>query len=355
MSRSPLVVAGLVWAAAVAAVVIMAVFHVDGIAHGYYAAWLVAISLPLGALPLLMILDLLGIDDEPTASLLRLLVAGLPVLAILMVPALLDLGALYPWVGGSTLSSDQAGHLKGFAEHWFAVGPFRIRSIVYLVLWLVLSLFFIRPSVPSAKHSVAAGFGLALHLLIGTLAAYDWFMSLDQAFTSSAYGLIVITAQCGFALTVAVLAGLLVGGRPAPGRLAVVALLTVAFVAAFAQFSQFLVIWSANLPKEIVWYQTRWRGLLGPVFAIGAPILLALATVCLMPTMFNRRRLLIAVGLVALLIVDVIDLVCLASPRDTFQVVSTLIAVVFLVAIVGIAAGCAALVGDRQAVGVRHG
>lgn len=347
----PLAIAGAVWVAALVAVIVVAIAAGWSVtAHGYFAGWLIAASLPLGALPALMVLDLLGATETATSTMLRLLLAALPVLALLIIPALLDLSGIFPWPAGSHLAPASAEPLHGFARQWYAPGFFGLRSIVYLVVWVVLALFFVRPAPPSPRHRMIAGAGLALHFVIGTLAAYDWWMSLDMAFLSSAYGLLVIAAQATFALTVAALAAFAVE-RAVPARPLLLALLAVLFFAAFVQFSQYLVIWSANLPKEIAWYQARWVGALGPIFVVGLPLLLALAFLVLIPAPLAAMRLPALVALLAILLVAVLDLACLASPRGSFTFGGVGLVLAFLIVVGGLGAGGAAILGGRLARG----
>lgn len=356
LARNPsLAVAGVAWIAALAVVIVVAIAAGWSVtAHGYFAGWLIAISLPLGALPVLMGLDLLGAAETATVSALRLLLAALPVLALLIVPVLFDLGSVFPWPHGSHLAAPSAEPLKGLSKTWYTVGFFGIRCVVYLVLWVVLSLFFVRPAPRTSRHRTMAGAGLALHLVLGTLAAYDWWMSLDMAFLSSTYGLLVIAAQAVFALSVASLA-VVATERAVLDRPVLLTLLVVLFVAAFIQFSQYLVIWSANLPKEIVWYQTRWVGPLGPIFVIGAPLLLAFAFVVLIPSTIASIRLPVLLALGAVLLAAFFDLACLACPRGTFTFAGVGLVLAFLIVVGGLGAACAAALGGRSSGELRHG
>ena len=356
LSRSPsFVIAGVVWLAALVAVVAVAIIGGWSVtAPGYFAGWLVAVSLPLGALPLLMVLDLAGIAETHTATVLRLLLASLPVLALLIIPVLFDLGGVFPWPVGSHLTPSSAEPLKGFAKTWYTPGFFGIRAIVYLVLWVLLSLFFVRPAPRSERHRTIAGAGLVLHFVVGTLAAYDWWMSLDLAFLSSVYGVLIIAAQATFALAVASLV-VLATDRMVPERPIVLALLTVLFLAAFLQFSQYLVIWSANLPHEIAWYQSRWVGALGPLFVIGLPVLLALAFAVLIPSALAAMRPPVVVALGAVLVVAILDLACLACPHGTFTFAGVGLVLAFVIVVGGLGAACAAILGGRLARDFRRG
>jgi hypothetical protein len=152
-----------------------------------------------------------------------------------------------------------------------------------------------------------ARLGLALHLVIGSLAALDWVMSLDLALKSAAFGLLLLTLQGALAAAVA-LALTLAGGGGAPRGLVAILLCATAS-AGFVQFTQYLVVWSANPPPEIPWYAHRLSGL-GGVLSVAAPLVALLAVCALLPERWSARTrwpagitagLLIAVGVAELL------------------------------------------------------
>ena len=353
--RPPRALVGL-WLLAVALLFVLGLggFAHD-LGHGYLTAWLVLVSLPLGALTALMGLEIAEATDAAIAVPLRLLLATLPIMALLFIPILADLGGLYGWPRGSTLPHAAGQGYTGFARHWFTPTWFLLRTLFSFAVWIFLSLYFLRPTRPSSGRRALAGFGLLAQLVLGTLAAFDWFMSLDQGFVSSAYGLIVITAQCALALTLAL--GIALAGDPKarPERVVVLALVAAVLVAAFVQFSQYLVVWSANLPKEIVWYQTRWSDSAGPLLVYGGPLLILLAMVLLVPTALGTRRRLVLVAVAGLTLVETLDLAALASPRDTFALVPLLVDGLFVIALAGLAAACAMALGRRESREVRHG
>ena len=318
------------------------------LARSSLAAWLVVTALPLGALPVLMMLDLAGLGASPGTAALRGLLAILPLAAIVGALGLAcealapghSFGALYGW-------NDATG---GFAVRWFTPGWFGARSILYLVIWVVLAVVFMMPtSRPSAGRRTMAAWGLALHLVIGTLAAIDWTLSLDLGPNASAFGLLLMTLQAAFALTVAFL--MTAAGSRASRALRLMALAAIA-AAAFMQFVQYLVVWSANLPREVVWYQHRLGGL-GSWLFIAAPLVLIVAAVVLMTAGLATQRLpvLVATGLLAVL--EIADLLWLVTPawRGSFTV--SLLDAVALVGLAGILGSGALLVSRRME--LRHG
>ena len=234
----------------------------------YLGAWLFLLALPLGALPILMAFQLLAGPETALTAMLRRLAAVMPLAAVLALPVLFRLGSLYPSLGADR---------PGFPGWWMTDLGFVLRTVLFLLAWTALALVFSRPDTGrrlDARRPLLAGLGLALHPVMGTLAALDWAQGVEASFNSSAFGLSLIAAQCSIAVSVAVL--MAVVGRPEPdashalssGRRDLVATQHVATALAvllgawgFVAFTQYLVIWSANLPKEVVWYQHRSAGI----------------------------------------------------------------------------------------------
>jgi hypothetical protein len=96
----------------------------------------------------------------------------------------------------------------------------------------------------------------------------DWVMSLEPDWASTIYGAMLIVGQglVAFAFSVGVIS-LQIRDRSMPIIVARETLgdlgnLLLAFIMlwAYMAFSQFLIIWSGNLPEEISWYVRRTRG-----------------------------------------------------------------------------------------------
>src|SRR5262249_49381825 len=112
-----------------------------------------------------------------------------------------------------------------------------------------------------------SGAGLVVYGFTITFAAFDWAMSLEPHWYSTIYGMLWIVSQelCSLAFAIAI-SGLLSQQAPIsrlslPDSLHDLGNLLLAFVMlwAYLAFSQFLIIWSGNLPEEIQWYLSRMR------------------------------------------------------------------------------------------------
>ena len=274
----------------------------------YLAGWLFCLSLPVGALPLLMLLELLGLQDRPLTATLRRILPLQPAVALAALPVLLREQALY----------HRPGLSPGLAR-WMAPAPFNGRMALILLIWTVLCLVFSRP--PRRPRHTLAGFGLCLHAAVASLAAFDWILFLEPGLNSSAFAVLAISAQLSVALCAACL-GLALGasGRSMPTELAPLMLLTLAGWV-FLHFIQFLVIWSADLPDEIVWYQHRIVGLGGTALWFGfAASLLTLAL--LLAPRLRRVPWVLASIAAMLLLVHLIETLWLVTPafRGRFTV-----------------------------------
>ena len=249
-------------------------------AASYLAAWLVLLALPVGALPIAIVLERFGLrqhdhGEGELSKALRRLVALMPVAAVLGIPVLMGIGRIYPWT--------DAAPATPLAAVWFTVPLFALRVVAYLAAWVWLAARFVVPSGDRADGRTVPG--VALHAVVGTLAVTDLVGSLDHRLGSSLEGLLVLTAWSGLALAAAILLApeepTPIGrGRAIPGQDRLVPLVVLLSLWAFLHFVQFLIVWSANLPQEVTWYFAR-GGWLGRAFASlggGVVLLGALAT-----------------------------------------------------------------------------
>ncbi|MCL4814377.1 MAG: hypothetical protein KJ061_17960, partial [Vicinamibacteraceae bacterium] len=121
---------------------------------------------------------------------------------------------------------------------------------------------------PDPRFGRLSGPGLVVYGITVSLASVDWMMSVDPHWFSTIYGFVMMAGQglSALALVIFTLA-LLANERPLAGvarssHFHDLGKLLFAFVMLYAYliFSQFLIIWSANLPEEIPWYIKRFSG-----------------------------------------------------------------------------------------------
>lgn len=204
------------------------------------------------------------------------LAATLPVFAILWLPiATIGFHELYPW----THETDAILERK----RWFlSTGFWWGRAIVYLVLWAVLSRFLYTSSVKldalgdntaerdrivKRTWAVAAP-GIIIYALTQSFAAIDWVMSLQPHWYSTIFGVYFFASSmlAFFATTTLMSMALQRAGvlktAITPEHFHDLGKFTFGFTVfwAYIAFSQFILIWYANLPEETEFYMVRLEG-----------------------------------------------------------------------------------------------
>ena len=115
------------------------------------------------------------------------------------------------------------------------------------------------------RFQALSGPGLILYGLTASFSSVDWVMSLEPQWFSTIYGVIFIVGQALSAFAFCILLAQKLSDRePLAGAIAPrhfhdLGTLLFAFTMlwAYVNVSQFLIIWSANLPEEIPWYLRR--------------------------------------------------------------------------------------------------
>lgn len=247
----------------------------DRVFPAYLLGFLFWFSIALGSLAVLMLQHVAG--GRWGATIRRVLEAStrtLPLLALLFVPVLLGTAQLYEWARPEVVAHDPVLQHKRL---YLNVPFFAVRAILYFGCWLILAWLLNRwsleqdhnPSVSLQRklENLSRG-GLVLYVLTITFASIDWVMSLEPHWYSTIYGILFLGGQglAAFAFTVPVIVAL-AGDDAArriisPDRLQDLGKLMLAFVMlwAYFAFSQFLIIWSGNLPEETPWYLARLHG-----------------------------------------------------------------------------------------------
>lgn len=233
----------------------------------YLFAYLFWIGLSLGCLAVMMLHPLVG--GEWGVLTRRLLHAGartLPIMTLLSLPILLGLSSLYPWAGSDPPA--MAESTRTYLNRPF----FLARAAFYFATWLTLACLVSRWSArleatpdPRLSHRLRllCAWGLVAYGLTVFFSSVDWMMSLEPGWPSTVYGMIVMAGQALSALAgVTALAGALGRTSATPARMHDLGNLLLAFVMlwAYVSFSQYLVIWFGDLPRETPWYLVRSRG-----------------------------------------------------------------------------------------------
>lgn len=256
--------------------VLGALFDRPAAMASYLTAYLFWLGIALGSLAVVMLHYLVGgfwgfLIRRP----LEAAMMTLPLMGLLFLPLLLDLGALYPWAKPVVEQLDQAVQGK---QLYLNFPFFLARAALYFVLWIGLALLMNRASrqqdqsedpAPTRRGQSFAAPGLVLYFLSMTFAAVDWGMSLEPDWYSTIYGVMLMIGQGLSTLSMMVVVASLLARVRALSNLAQpdafhdVGNLMLAFTMlwAYMSFSQYLIIWMGNLTEDIPWYLHRSIGL----------------------------------------------------------------------------------------------
>ena len=251
------------------------VFQHGAFFRGYLVAYNFWLGVALGCLAITMLYHLTG--GGWGLILRRLLESAtrtLPLLLVFFVPLLFGLHELYEWADPEAAARDSLLQHKSV---YLNVPRFVAFSAGYFVIWLVIAYLlnqWSRDQDATADPRLLRRFrllsapGLVLYGLTITFASVDWVMSLDWHWYSTIFPVVFAIGQVltGFAFATAAAAFL--ASRPpladivTPAHFQDLGNLLLAFVMfwAYVSFSQFLLIWSGNLPEEIRWYAPRFEG-----------------------------------------------------------------------------------------------
>jgi len=247
-------------------------------ADRFFQAYLVAytfwMGIVLGCLALLMVQHLSGgvwgiVLRRPFEAAVR----TIPYMAVLFIPILFGMHSLYEWSHADAVANDPILQQKAL---YLNVPFFYVRQAFYFLVWGVIGHFLTswsaehdRTGDPAlvAKLSKLSGGGLLAYAMTMTFAMVDWTMSVNPHWFSTIWGMLYAGGQglSAFAFGIIVL---LMLAQSAPlnrvltsdhfhdlGKL----LFAFLMLWAYLSFSQFLIIWSANIPEEIPHYIDRWE------------------------------------------------------------------------------------------------
>ncbi|MBL8763114.1 MAG: hypothetical protein JNM07_02455 [Phycisphaerae bacterium] len=257
----------------------------------YHVGFAVALGMSLGSLGVVMILNAFAAgwsttlrrQFENAAAMLPVVLAlFLPVLAA----ALLAPGKMFKWMDAAAVAGEP------LAEHkapYLNINFWILRAAIFFAIWLFLSWRMVglsRAQDESGDRRITSRlramscWGLPLFALSLTFAGFDWFKGLDYKWFSTMFGVYYFAGNTllALALIIVTLALLRRAGRLQGlvtedhfhdlGKL----LFSFTVFWAYVAFSQYFLIWYANIPEETAWYQHRMQGgwqVLGALMIVG--------------------------------------------------------------------------------------
>ncbi|HLA84797.1 MAG TPA: quinol:cytochrome C oxidoreductase [Thermoguttaceae bacterium] len=279
----------------------------------------------------------------------------------MLVPVVLGTSNLYVWSRPEVVAADSLLQAKApYLNEWF----FTVRAFLYFLIWGTTAHFFLtrstrqdvsRDPALTRRMEKAAPAAMILFGLTVTFASFDWLMSLTPDWFSTIYGLYVFAGAAVAGLAALILLAMTLQGVGLLRRMITVehyhelGKLLFGFVIfwGYMAFSQYMLIWYANIPEESVWYLARQSGLwawvtLGLVFGH-----LLIPFLGMLPRFVKRRKMLLGFWAAWILVFHWIDIYWLVMP--TFSPERAGLTMTDLACLVGL--GCLFVAGLIRAAG----
>ncbi|QDV57550.1 hypothetical protein [Rosistilla oblonga] len=245
--------------------------------HAYLTAFTFCLTISLGAMFFVIIQHLSRAGwSASVRRVAEIIMAVIPLMAILFLPIVVyvlffDHGALYPWNAEGWAELTPANHEKAKILNPVA---YLITSVVVLAVWTVIVRYFwtnsckqdetgdIALTAKMQRWSGPATFGFALSV---SAAAFVWIMSLDPLWFSTMFGVYLFAGSMVsfFALMCSSIyflqqRGVLVD-EINEEHFHDLGKYTFGFIVfwAYIAFSQYMLIWYANIPEETIWFLHR--------------------------------------------------------------------------------------------------
>jgi hypothetical protein len=265
----------------------------------------------------------------------------IPIIAVLFIPLAVGTytGNIYTWT--HLPPTEHTMVQRGvYLVPWVWI----IRSYIWLALFGFMAWYLNRRS-RLQSETTDAGFSARMLIessrfsgpaiifwcLIVSFASVDWVMSLDPHFASTIYGMLFI-AGWGLSAICFVTVVLALLGERSPldrvlgkrhfhdyGKL----MLTFVMVWAYFNFSQFLIIWSGNIPEETEWFVVREARIWGWIGVILIFLHFALPFLILLKQDFKRKPMRLASLALFILFMRFFDMLYLIGPNPRISVPGT--------------------------------
>ncbi|MBZ0200253.1 MAG: quinol:cytochrome C oxidoreductase [Ignavibacteriaceae bacterium] len=232
-------------------------------------------SIAVGSLFLIALEYVAGADwSVPLRRLVEFFAALIPVMFILVIPLLLNIHTLFHWSHAEAVSTDAI--LQGKSAYLNSTF-FIIRVFGILIVWTLFYLLFTRNSMKQditkdqklTKHNILfSAIFIPVFAITITISSIDWMMSLEPHWFSTIFGVYYFSGTFLAALAALTLAVIFLNEKGVFGKLLIpdhlysLGALQFVFINfwGYIAFSQYLLIWYADLPEETVWFLHRWEG-----------------------------------------------------------------------------------------------
>lgn len=240
----------------------------------YLMAYMFILSIGIGSL-LLIALEYVGGADwsVPIRRVVEFLAAIIIFLPILVLPLVFNIHDIFHWAHKDVVAANEI--MKGKSPYLNETF-FIIRVFAVLAIWSLFYFLLIRNSNAqdksrdqslTKKNIILSAIFIPFFAITITITAVDWLMSLEPHWFSTIFGVYFFSSSVVASLAAITLfvVKLKENGYMHPklvdDHLLSLGALQFAFINfwAYIAFSQYLLIWYANLPEENFWFLHRWE------------------------------------------------------------------------------------------------
>lgn len=199
---------------------------------------------------------------------------GVSIMLLLFILGQFQVHHIYPWMDPHAAEHDPiiAGKMGYFGWFWWT------RTILYIVGWVWFTLKLRKNSLDADKLDIdvnssfhwknvkLGAWFMVVFAVTSSTSAWDWLLSIDIHWFSTLYGWYIFSGMWISALTMITM---LIVWLKKLGYLEYVTestvhdmgkwMFAISFLWTYLYFSQFMLIWYADIPEEIIYFQTRWE------------------------------------------------------------------------------------------------
>ncbi len=256
-------------------IVLSFLFQTERAFYNYLIMFMFIASVALGSLAIVALEYMAGaIWSTPFRRIAEFLSAPIPLLLILVIPIILGAHTMYHWTHTEAVANDALLQSK---SSYLNMNFFLIRIAICILLWIFFYYILLRNSrlqdgsgdVKFTRRNIKLSVAFApLFVVSITFIAIDLMMSLEPHWYSTIYGVYylagtLVAGLAAFAFTsVLTIENKLLDSRISNRHLHSLGVLLFGLNVfwAYIAFSQFLLIWYADLPEETFWFMSRMTG-----------------------------------------------------------------------------------------------
>ncbi|MHC1707000.1 MAG: hypothetical protein AB9842_05700 [Bacteroidales bacterium] len=227
----------------------------------------------------------------------------IPIAGIIMLLMYFGMPSLYHWAHAGAADHDALIQHK---QPFLNIPFFFIRVVIYFILWTLMSTYLRKLSLKEDMEGGTAYFEkseyyskvyIFILALTFSLASFDWIMSIDVHWYSALFALKNFVTSFYHGVAVLVLIIILLNERgyfPHMNESHLVDfsryLFMLSIVWGYFWFSQFMLIWYANIPEETIYYARQFRGGYNYLFYINVAVNWFLPFILLLAKKMDKNR-----------------------------------------------------------------